>query len=54
MQFRFPNNFLFGFSESGFQFEMGIAGSEDPNSDWWIWVHDEENIFFKNSKRRFS
>jgi len=45
MQFRFPNNFLFGFSESGFQFEMGIAGSEDPNSDWWIWVHDEENIF---------
>lgn len=41
----FPSNFLFGFSESGFQFEMGVAGSEDPNSDWWTWVHNEENIF---------
>jgi beta-galactosidase len=37
--------FLFGFSESGFQFEMGLPGSEDPNSDWWIWVHDKDNIF---------
>ncbi|MGB9728785.1 MAG: beta-galactosidase BgaS [Thermoprotei archaeon] len=45
MQYHFPNNFLFGFSESGFQFEMGVSGSEDPNSDWWIWVHNEENIF---------
>jgi len=37
--------FLFGFSESGFQFEMGLPGSEDPNSDWWIWIHDRDNIF---------
>ncbi|MGB9709555.1 MAG: beta-galactosidase BgaS [Infirmifilum sp.] len=36
--------FFFGFSESGFQFEMGIPGSEDPNSDWWVWVHDGDNI----------
>lgn len=44
MRFKFPKNFLFGFSESGFQFEMGMSGSEDTNSDWWAWVHDEENI----------
>jgi len=37
--------FLFGFSESGSQFEMGLPGGEDPNSDWWAWVHDKENIF---------
>jgi len=42
--FKFPRNFLFGFSESGFQFEMGIKGSEDEYSDWWSWVHDEENM----------
>ncbi|MFN4046510.1 MAG: beta-galactosidase BgaS, partial [Acidilobaceae archaeon] len=40
----FPRDFLFGFSESGFQFEMGFRGSEDPNSDWWVWVHDFENV----------
>ncbi len=40
----FPKDFVFGFSESGFQFEMGLPGSEDPNSDWWAWVHDTDNI----------
>ncbi|MDM7274636.1 MAG: beta-galactosidase BgaS [Thermoprotei archaeon] len=40
----FPRDFLFGFSESGFQFEMGFKGSEDPNSDWWVWVRDFENV----------
>jgi len=44
MSLRFPKDFKLGFSESGFQFEMGLPGSEDPNSDWWIWVHDAENI----------
>jgi len=39
-----PKGFLLGFSESGFQFEMGLPGSEDPNSDWWVWVHDHENM----------
>jgi beta-galactosidase len=24
---------------------MGLPGGEDPNSDWWAWVHDKENIF---------
>jgi len=23
---------------------MGFPGSEDPNSDWYVWVHDPENI----------
>ncbi len=41
---KIPKDFLLGFSESGFQFEMGMKGSEDPNSDWWSWVRDEENI----------
>ncbi|MEM2950936.1 MAG: beta-galactosidase BgaS [Nitrososphaeria archaeon] len=41
---KFPEKFIFGFSEAGFQFEMGLPGSEDPNSDWWQWVHDPDNI----------
>jgi beta-galactosidase len=41
---KFPKDFLFGFSESGFQFEMGYPGHEDPNTDWWIWVHSPDNI----------
>jgi beta-galactosidase len=41
---KFPKNFMIGYSSSPFQFEAGIPGSEDPNSDWWIWVHDPENI----------
>lgn len=39
----FKNGFLFGFSLSGFQSEMGL-GDDDVNSDWWKWVHDENNI----------
>lgn len=41
---KFPSDFLFGYSWSGFQFEMGLPGSE-IESDWWVWVHDKENIF---------
>jgi beta-galactosidase len=40
----FPSNFKFGWSQAGFQSEMGFPGSEDPNSDWFAWVHDPENI----------
>nr|3APG_A Chain A, Beta-glucosidase [Pyrococcus furiosus]3APG_B Chain B, Beta-glucosidase [Pyrococcus furiosus]3APG_C Chain C, Beta-glucosidase [Pyrococcus furiosus]3APG_D Chain D, Beta-glucosidase [Pyrococcus furiosus] len=40
---KFPKNFMFGYSWSGFQFEMGLPGSE-VESDWWVWVHDKENI----------
>ncbi len=44
MGIKYPKEFIFGFSEAGFQFEMGLPGSEDPNTDWWVWVHDRENI----------
>ena len=41
-----PENFLWGASESGFQFEMGdrLRRFIDPNSDWWCWVRDPKNI----------
>jgi beta-galactosidase len=38
--------FLWGISESGFQFEMGDAAGRniDANTDWYVWVHDRRNI----------
>jgi len=38
--------FLWGVSESGFQFEMGDPSgkSVDANTDWFVWVHDSENL----------
>ena len=38
----FDKNFKFGFSESGFQFEMGIS-DEDTNSDWYVWANSRNN-----------
>lgn len=42
----FSEKFLWGVSSSGFQFEMGDREGKwiDPNSDWFVWVHDKENI----------
>jgi len=43
----FPENFMFGASMSGFQFEMGNPSSMeeiDPNSDWFVWVRESENL----------
>jgi beta-galactosidase len=42
----FPENFLWGTSTSGFQFEMGDPAERniDPNTDWYAWVHDPVNI----------
>ena len=42
----FPEKFFWGVSMSGFQFEMGDPEGKyiDPNSDWFKWVHDENNI----------
>jgi len=42
----FPENFLWGVSTSGFQFEMGDPAGRniDPNTDWYVWVHDNVNI----------
>ena len=42
----FPERFLWGVSSSGFQFEMGDSAGKniDPNTDWYVWVHDHANI----------
>ena len=42
----FSDKFLWGVSMAGFQFEMGDPAGRyiDPNTDWFKWVHDEENI----------
>jgi beta-galactosidase len=41
-----PEDFLWGVSESGFQFEMGdkFRRNLDTNTDWWHWVRDKTNI----------
>ncbi|MHB1440906.1 MAG: beta-galactosidase BgaS [Cuniculiplasma sp.] len=39
----FPKNFKIGFSEAGFQFEMGLTG-KDENTDWFKWSHDQSNV----------
>jgi beta-galactosidase len=41
----FPEKFLWGASISGFQLEMGSCFKEDldPNTDWYVWVHDAKN-----------
>ncbi len=41
----FPDDFLWGVSSSGFQFEMGDPSRRalDQNSDWYVWVHDRDN-----------
>ena len=39
----FPENFLWGTATSAFQIEMGI-GEPASNSDWYVWVHDADNI----------
>jgi beta-galactosidase len=41
----FPDGFLWGTAVSGFQTEAGAsAAGSDPNTDWWVWVHDQANI----------
>lgn len=42
----FPEKFIWGVSMAGFQFEMGDPAGRyvDANTDWFKWVHDEENI----------
>ncbi|MEB3691183.1 MAG: beta-galactosidase BgaS [Caldisphaeraceae archaeon] len=44
MTYNFPKKFKFGWSQSGFQHEMGLPGSEDKRSDWYSWTHNIENI----------
>jgi len=42
----FPEDFLWGVANSGFQFEMGdpVGKNIDPNTDWYVWVHDPSNV----------
>ena len=41
---RFPKGFMWGISMAAFQYEMGHSKEAvDPNSDWYLWLHDEEN-----------
>lgn len=49
---RFPDGFLWGTSTSSFQVEMG-RGEPASGSDWWTWVHDEENIRRGNASGAF-
>jgi len=39
---KFPEGFLWGVATSSFQVEMG-RGDVANGSDWWVWLHDEEN-----------
>jgi beta-galactosidase len=42
----FPEDFLWGAANSGFQFEMGDPAGKniDPNTDWYAWVRDSSNV----------
>ena len=41
---KLPRNFLWGVATAGFQADMGKGAPNDPNSDWWTWVRDPQNI----------
>jgi beta-galactosidase len=36
--------FLWGVATAGFQGDMGPGAPDDPNSDWWAWLRDADNI----------
>jgi beta-galactosidase len=41
---KLPKGFLWGVATAGFQGDMGRGAPNDPNSDWWVWLHDAQNI----------
>src|SRR3954451_7899341 len=41
---KLPKHFLWGVATAGFQGDMGPGAPNDPNSDWWAWVRDPENV----------
>src|SRR3954471_24165060 len=41
---KLPKRFLWGVATAGFQGDMGPGAPNDPNSDWWAWVRDPQNI----------
>jgi len=38
---------IWGTAISGFQADMGPGVPPDTKSDWWVWMHDEENQISK-------
>ena len=40
----FPRGFLWGTANAGFQTEGGKGRNVDPNSDWYVWTHDAQNV----------
>src|SRR3954447_17843231 len=47
---KLPARFLWGVATAGFQADMGPGAPDDPDSDWWAWIRDPENI----AKKRVS
>ena len=45
---KLPKNFLWGVATAGFQGDMGPGAPNDPNSDWWAWVRDPQNVQSKH------
>jgi beta-glucosidase/6-phospho-beta-glucosidase/beta-galactosidase len=41
---RFPTDFLWGTAISAFQSDMGVGAPNDQGTDWWVWVHDAQNV----------
>src|SRR3954454_10609203 len=41
---KLPKKFLWGVATAGFQGDMGPGAPSDPNSDWWAWLRDPENV----------
>src|SRR4029453_585283 len=41
---KLPKSFLWGVATAGFQGDMGPGAPNDPNSDWWVWLRDPQNI----------
>ena len=45
MKYCFPKDFIWGTATSAFQTEMGTSkDSISDSSDWYVWVHDKDNI----------
>jgi beta-galactosidase len=41
---KLPKSFLWGVATAGFQGDMGPGAPNDPDSDWWVWVRDPQNV----------
>jgi beta-galactosidase len=46
---KFPTQFIWGNSISAFEYEMGSTDSINPDSDWYVWVHNIKNRTLVNT-----